>query len=570
MVPGANPPSNSAPAPAASASARKSIRDKAVAMLSALLLAACLGGGSSTEDTNGSQVTGSAVYPDGTPAVNARVWVRSENFLQDPAEAGNLPAEEEARTNKGGNYALGPLNPGSYVLEVRDREGLAGSLAFRNPSTRNGAAETAPITLRPMGALAGRLMEPTGQKGSSHVQVYGLQRVVRTDTTGTYIIPDLPAGIFRIRAASSVPGWGYPALGPVIITPGDTTHLAPMASTAFLQEDYSQWPFSRPIPVDPALIGIRDTILDFPLLIRLHAGNFDFRLSNGKDLRFSGPERSRLQYEIARWDPEAREAEVWVRLDTLPGDAITTLTLHWGKLDAPDFSSGPMVFASFGGVWHLEESLPPAGMGTFRDASPSRGDAEGNTLDGDRTAAIGRGALFQGTQKLRVTGRAALKPDSAIFLSAWFRSTRTDVEGGEIMNMGDSYGIRLKPVVPLHFWVANSLDRKTATGLDSPWVECWTKSPKVTDGKWHQVVGLVEGGTMSIFLDGTMAASIAFAEKPVYALGPDFWMGDFPDGAKRYGFFGALDEVQVSGRARSRSWIRLAFENQKPGSTFPE
>ena len=32
-------------------------------------------------------------------------------------------------------------------------------------------------------------------------------------------------------------------------------------------------------------------------------------------------------------------------------------------------------------------------------------------------------------------------------------------------------------------------------------------------------------------------------------------------------FTGAMDEIRVSGRARSESWIRLSFENQKHGST---
>ena len=80
---------------------------------------------------------------------------------------------------------------------------------------------------------------------------------------------------------------------------------------------------------------------DFPLLVRLNKGVFDFSQagSKGEDIRFSS-EGKPLAYQVEEWDAAKGTASIWVRLPVIRGNAPQEIKLHWGKTDAASESSG--------------------------------------------------------------------------------------------------------------------------------------------------------------------------------------------------------------------------------------
>ena len=121
---------------------------------------------------------------------------------------------------------------------------------------------------------------------------------------------------------------------------------------------------------------------DFPLLVRLHKGVFDFAQAkaNGADIRFSA-EGKPLAYQVEEWDAVKGTASLWVRIPVIKGNARQEIKVHWGKAEAATESNGAAVFDASNGylcVMHLGDpvdalkdevgTLSPTNAGTTASA----------------------------------------------------------------------------------------------------------------------------------------------------------------------------------------------------------
>lgn len=554
---------------------------RAIALAAALWTTACempwqTAGGSGTETSNGEIVVGRVYLGDGKPAAEADVYVRPADWVKDTVgiDSGKAPVPD-AKTDKDGRFrlkalTLGAFVPGAYKAEVRRGSGL-GLLVGFELKTLEGTLELSPDTLRPTGGLRGRAIPAPGASGPMYVQVYGLDRLVRTDDTGFFVIPELPAGPLRYRVLSNRTGISYAAPALAAIESGAFTEAAPLQPVTFANEDYAEWPFSRRIHVNTIAAGVTDTVRDFPLLVRLDANRFDFDLSDGKDIRFSTASGAHLAYQLDSWDAQARQAAFWVRLDTVPGNTRQTyFVMHYGRRDAPDFSDGKAVFSDFAGVWHFSEHVDADGEGAFLDASPSGSAGLAKVLPKDRLGAIGRGAGFKGTHRVTAPSTAAMRPASTVTLSAWTYIAGTGTQGGEFVSMGDNYGIRTKPDGDAHFFVFTD-----STVTDPRWNPSNAFPATETKdldlrGNWHHIVGRYDGTALKVFVDGMEQATAVQVNEIRYTFSRELTMGQHGNGYAPYGFTGSLDEVQLSPSVRSAAWIRLAYQTQRAGSTVLE
>lgn len=538
--------------------------------LAGIQMSGCLGGtqlAGGSEVTNGKTVVGYAISQGGNPVIGARVWIRPAEYLKPASEAGQAAPPADAVSDAKGRFLLAALPEGEYVLEIRDGEGHA---AARRVDAREATTELPADTLHSVGSLEGRLEKGGTSMLRSFVQLQGLDRVVEADSAGFFAFRDLPKGIFTAVAISSSPELGYRKPGPVIITPGNTAHTGVLTLTDFGSENYAAWPFSRKLSLNVPLAGIAADVTDFPVLIRLDSAGFDFALSNGGDLRFAGPDGGHLEYEIERWDPQTKHAEIWVKVDTLRAGTPYDLTLYWGKLDAPNFSQGAAVFSTFAGVWHMGDAIGSGGKAVFRDASPADAYAYGTLLTGDRRGAIGNSGLFHGAQSLKAAAGPGMRPASALTLSAWFMATGTDSGGGEIISLGNNYGLRVQSGGALEFFAFDDSTWTAPTASIEKWKRIRWTGANLVDSKWHQVTGVLAGDSLHVYLDGSQKGSAAFPGKLAYVFGKDLVIGAHGNGETKFDFSGQIDEVEISAASRSRDWIKLAFENQKPGSTLLE
>ncbi len=533
---------------------------------------AAMGGGSS-ETTNG-VVVGFVANPDGSPAVSARVVLRPRGFLKDTSAA--LPKtarlSAETATDANGHYGIDSVAPGDYLIEANDRAEHASVRDFSAGDRDTIFLDS--ILLKPTGVVVGRVNGDLAGNPEAVVQIYGLDRVAKADSaTGKFSFPDLPEGSFTLRA--SVPSSTVEAreIGGVAAYSSDTTFVGDMNIASFEDEDYAAWRYSRRILINTTAsgAGVKGAVANFPLLIRLNKGNFDFSLSDGMDVRFSDRNGKRLRYQVERWDAAGQQAEIWIKLDTIHGDSRTDfLTLHYGKAGAPGRSDDRNVFDSadgYGGAWHLtEEAADTAAKGLYKDATPGAQNGDDRVSSPSTEGIIGRGHGFDKGDYIKLQPSYTLRPAHQLVISAWFRGKTTSSLGGTIAGLGDSYGLRVEPDGNILFF----------TYVGSPWV--WqnlrTSGVNVLDSAWHYLAGTYDGNTMRVYVDGVSKGNLAARAPIPYTLGPDFYIGRHgnilsPD-KREYDFVGWLDEVVVMNRVRNADWIKLCFESQRLNPTLLE
>lgn len=285
---------------------------------------------------------------------------------------------------------------------------------------------------------------------------------------------------------------------------------------------------------------------DFPVLIRLHGEWFPFAGAkpDGGDIRFSTPAGAPLPYQIETWDRGAGTASIWVKVPTLAGNARQALRMHWGNPAAASASDGAAVFsaaAGFRGVWHLGGSLA--------DETGATSPVNSGTQAGP--GMIGGGRRFQKGQGVLIGNSIATFPSGAgeRTTQAWFRA---------------------EAPAALLGWGKEQSAGKQVMQLRSPphiHMDCYfadvTGTTTMALGGWHHVAHTYRSGQSKIYVDGKLdgSSSPALATPTPSGMWLGGWYGN-------YGFAGDLDEVRVSGLARSEHWVRLEYENQKPLPTL--
>jgi biopolymer transport protein ExbB len=309
-------------------------------------------------------------------------------------------------------------------------------------------------------------------------------------------------------------------------------------------------------------------IRDFPLLVRLDADLIDFSQAapGGADLRFTkAGGRTPLAYEIEHWDSANRQAEVWVRMDTVFGDAGNQyIQMHWGNPAAKDSSSGSAVFDTalgYGGVWHLSEGSNDAGFPGYLDAT-----ANGNTGKGagisDTTVgpgAVGRGQRLDGNGAyIKVTDHPSLDFGTGDFcISLWARPdafthsrqlvSKRETEGGD-------YEFQLQT------------DRRVEnyTG-EAGASEMLPSRRQLGLGEWHLLAMRRSGGTVGFYVDGVLDTADAPAKTFNLDNASDFFIGHDAQNLPE-DWQGGIDEVRAARVAPSADWLRLSYLNQMAGS----
>jgi hypothetical protein len=548
----------------------------------ALVFSGCLFGGGGSETTaeidhgSGSEtvaLAGRIVNADGTPAAGAKLRLRPQRFLADTsvnAVHQGSPDAVDTTVDSQGYFKLDSVPRGEYYLEAGD----GADKGVLIPCVLKGDTDTvrlAPAQLRPTGAVTGTVVVPNEFAGRTYVLVYGVDRVVRADSLGGFTLSGLPEGTYTLRAQYSAPAVDPKDVEAVKTTPQGLTDIGKVKLASFEKEDYIQWPYSKRIYINTGATGANtsENVYNFPLLVRLNQANFDFAQSHGTDLRFEDGKGSRLRYEIERWDSAAAVAEVWVRVDVINADAADQfITMYWGKTDAPDWSDGREVFGrvnGYAGVWHLAEEAPD----TLKDRLYR--DAMGIDAGDDRIAStdtlglIGRGHDFGPADYIQVpVADPILKPDLRITVSAWVKSAKTGLHGGNILTMGDSYNLRLNPTGDPRF-----------SGYDGDVSKVETVGLNLLDDAWHHLAGTFDGLNMKLYVDGVLKVSSVVSLKGIKYTGtnvsPRFVIGKHAIPSRGdYNFLGHMDEAEVAGEVRSADWIKLNYENQRADSKLLE
>lgn len=147
-------------------------------------------------------IRGYAYHENGLPATNARVRLRTREFLADSGIVG-LKKQIAIRfgetvTDARGFYALDSVDPGEYRIEVADEADSQGAVVEAVVSGNVRVFNVEKAVVKTPGRLVGRLAQGGYYVNGAWVHVYGMQRSLTTDSYGRISFGDLPEGDYRI------------------------------------------------------------------------------------------------------------------------------------------------------------------------------------------------------------------------------------------------------------------------------------------------------------------------------------------------------------------------------------
>jgi len=143
-----------------------------------------------------------------------------------------------------------------------------------------------------------------------------------------------------------------------------------------------------------------------------------------------------------------------------------------------------------------------------------------------------------------------------VTISAWIKPSEVDVNGGEIVSMGDSYLLRVLPDSTPMFALFPNPD-------SAVWLVEIHDTISVIDGNWHYVCGTYDGVTMKLFIDGTQRSSYTYSRTIPYINGENLVIGRHGDEKPGYQYQGGLDELRIRPFAETNEQIRMNYECTK-------
>jgi hypothetical protein len=520
--------------------------------------------GGVSETTNG--VKASIVYQNGTSCSNAVVRLRATEYVAPAPGAAGAAAtiRIDSVTDSQGNFHFADVGPGAYMIEVADAKGNALALKVNVPNA-DSLVDLGTATIRAVGSFRG--MVSNTPQGQLFVQVPGLEHIASVNIDdGSFRMDGLPSGTFGLRFVSATAGRVPAGRDSVSVPSNDSNNIGTVPL----------WRYFRSFALNTGASGadVRETVTDFPVLVRLTPLVFDFSQarSDGGDVRFYRLDTIPLPHEIERWDSASGAAEIWVRLDSIYGSNDSqSMRMFWGNPSALNPAASAAVFdtaAGFQGVWHFGET----GNSFCQDATGNQytGTPYGMSAASSGTGAIGLGRMFDGTASwIQMHGTAAGKcnfPENGTYtLSAWVLLDTVDTGSQVVLSKGYwQYFLKAAPDLPTggYFW------QFTEYHANEGWLQTRYSA---AIRSWTYVVAQRRGNRQYLYVNGGLADS-GIVTTPGFAArdtGNDLTVGRYiqaitagPVEGFDY-FHGSMDEVRVCSVARSLAWIRLCYMNQK-------
>jgi len=172
-------------------------------MIATLLMYSCGGtnlvnnSGSGTGVGNG-YISAQVLHPDYTPVKNAKVRLRSVNYVADTLLSGNSIQNDTIAntvTNSNGQFRIDSIrNNKTYYIEVLSDDANkddSGTLFIVNKDTSTVQLE--PRIIAPVKHIEGTIII-SSLPSNALIQVYGIERVTRSNPAGKFELNDLPVG----------------------------------------------------------------------------------------------------------------------------------------------------------------------------------------------------------------------------------------------------------------------------------------------------------------------------------------------------------------------------------------
>jgi hypothetical protein len=176
------------------------------------------------------QITGRIFAPDGkNPASGAIIQIGKRCRSFDSAAVGLQKKASGMATvvaDNFGVYVIDSINPGTYVLNVSDRNNnraLIDSIVIIASEKNKWIQDD---TLKSAGAIRGNIRLGEGGDPRKIVIInYQLNRMAQVNADGSFLLCDLAKGRYDLRFLPSLDGYSIFDTAKIIVTPGDTADL---------------------------------------------------------------------------------------------------------------------------------------------------------------------------------------------------------------------------------------------------------------------------------------------------------------------------------------------------------
>ena len=326
-------------------------------------------------------------------------------------------------------------------------------------------------------------------------------------------------------------------------------------------DDYAEWSTYRNVTLNtsPAGANVAGNNLDFPVLVRLNANDFDFTNAQdtGQDIRFAKSNGAHLAYQIERWDRGNQLAELWVRVDTVYGNnGGQYFTMYWGKTPVDSRSNGNIVFDTANGfvaVYHLNEGSTAAN-GTFTDATANATVATEKATTSTQTSnTIGYGQnpganAVQGSQGIQIPGSVITVGSGTISVWGYGLPANGSYFFGSVSGIVPRYNVYMGSATNVYSRLGStetfSSTLAPASGTNHLYTLTWSST---TAGNFY--CDTASGGALG---------STTALTQPTYILlsavsNQDNCSGNIP-----------FDEFRIEKVTRNSDWIKLCYQNQRP------
>ncbi len=310
----------------------------------------------------------------------------------------------------------------------------------------------------------------------------------------------------------------------------------------------NNWMSRKQLTIDASATGadIKDTLVDVPVLLRLHAGNFGFftELSeNGKDLRLMLDDKTALKYDIEKVDQLAEMGLVWVKLPNVRGSVNSdTFSLYYGNPNAVDASDSK-------GIYDVNQAL----VFHFYDGEVLPQDATAYQINAADSKAqivpagfIGAAAKFTGQSGININPSPvlAVNPDTGWTFSTWVKFDQA--QDGVLFEANENntrLALTLQgTALTASYWDGRGEQQTGATPLNL--------------NQWQLIALTAEKNKLTLYVNGQ---AVGNAPIELAAFNPAITIGQ--------GVSGLLDEVQIAKQARSVDWLKFQFRSQSPDFT---
>lgn len=328
------------------------------------------------------------------------------------------------------------------------------------------------------------------------------------------------------------------------------------------------WAYRKAITLDTTAAGAGTSteLLDTPVLVRLHTGNFGHFLDlteGGGDLRFvAGDDKTPLQHHIEKIDVVNELAFIWVKVPSIKANQGPAPLAGADEGASPDIGANK-IYLYFGNPEAIGGGTPAGTYGPanalvyhFDDASGVPQDRSPNALAVLSAAGIvstpsliGDGVRFPGNGRLNVADAPAIKLDPVAGWAAavWFRMDAPQTEGYVLDRVSGKQRLTLG--------VDGTTLRLSYT--DAAGTAHTGPETQVIAGSWHHLAVTSQNGTFTLWLDGAQVGSLV---APAEAMEGAMTLG--ADASGGHGLQAELDELRVWSVLPSPDVLRFAATSE--------